>query len=123
MNSALRVDVADTHDETVALALAGELGLGTATVLYSSVQGALADHTTVILDLTKVTFCDSSGLNTLLRLRRHAQGTDRRLILVAPPTQMMRLLTITGTGAIFTIYSSLAEARRNHSAPGGSATP
>ncbi|MFE7932359.1 STAS domain-containing protein [Streptomyces sp. NPDC057456] len=110
MNSGLRVEVADTRERTTALTVAGDLDLNTADVLHRTVEGVLRDHRTAILDLTGVTFCDSSGLNALLRLRRHTQETGSRLVLAAPPAQMLRLLTITGAGAIFTVYGSLAEA-------------
>ncbi|MET8291920.1 STAS domain-containing protein [Streptomyces sp. NPDC005132] len=68
----------------------------------------------MILDLSGVTFCDSSGLNTLLRLRRHDQKVSSHLVLVAPPRQMMRLLTVTGAGSILDIHNSLAEAWAEH---------
>ncbi|WP_406005022.1 STAS domain-containing protein [Streptomyces sp. NBC_00637] len=110
MNSALRVDVTDTRGQTTALAVAGELDLNTADVLYDAVAEVLGGHRAAILDLSGVTFCDSSGLNTLLRLRRRTQETGGRLVLAAPPAQMLRLLTITGARTIFTIHGSLAEA-------------
>ncbi|MFE4546509.1 STAS domain-containing protein [Streptomyces sp. NPDC056785] len=61
----------------------------------------------MILDLTGVTFCDSSGLNSLLRLRRRAQDGGGQLALAAPSRQMMRLLTITGAASVIAIYTSV----------------
>ncbi|MFD9433414.1 STAS domain-containing protein [Streptomyces sp. NPDC060002] len=114
MNSVLRVDVTDTRGQTTALTVAGELDLNTADILHRTVEDVLHDHRTAILDLTGVTFCDSSGLNALLRLRRHTQETGGGLVLAAPPSQMLRLLTVTGAGAILTVYGSLAEAWEPH---------
>ncbi|MGW0605840.1 STAS domain-containing protein [Streptomyces sp. NPDC002644] len=123
MNSALKVDLTDTRGRTAALTVTGPLDLTTAAALGRGVENALSEHPTVILDLTGVTFCDSSGLNTLLRLRRHAQDTGGQLVLAAPPPQMLRLLTLTGTDSIFPLHSSLAEAWEAHPAPGAPPTP
>lgn len=118
MNPALRVDVTDTRGQTTALAVTGELDLATATRFFRDVGDVLGSHLTVILNLAGVTFCDSSGLNTLLRLRRRAQDTGCRIVLVAPPAQMTRLLTVTGAAGIFTIHGTLAEAWETHTASG-----
>ncbi|MFD5814069.1 STAS domain-containing protein [Streptomyces sp. f51] len=110
MNSLLRIDTAGTHSQATALTVAGPLDLNTASILEHTVDEALNHHPTVILNLTGVTFCDSSGLNTLIRLRRRAQHSGGELILAAPTQQMMRLLTITGAHSVFPIHGSLTEA-------------
>ncbi|MFH8991522.1 STAS domain-containing protein [Streptomyces sp. NPDC017940] len=122
MNSALHIDLADTRGQTAALTVSGELDLTTFGALDRGLEDALSEHPTLILDLTGVTFCDSSGLNTLLRLRRRAQDTGGQLVLAAPPPQMLRLLTLTGTDSIFALYGSLAEAWSAHPAPGAPPT-
>jgi anti-sigma B factor antagonist len=110
MNSRLSVETADTRGQAVALTVAGPLDMATVPVLEHAVNKAFDDHPKVILDLAGVTFCDSSGLNTLVRLRRRAQHSGGKLLLAASPRQMMRLLTITGADHVFSIYGSLAEA-------------
>ncbi|MET7301365.1 STAS domain-containing protein [Embleya sp. NPDC005575] len=122
MTSAPRVDIADTRGQTTALTVTGDLDLHTVAVVHHRVADVLGDHPTVILDLTGVTFCDSSGLNTLLRLRRRAQELGGRLVLVAPPRQMLRLLSVTGAVSVFTIHGSLAEAWAAIPAPGAPPT-
>ncbi|MFF3001039.1 STAS domain-containing protein [Streptomyces sp. NPDC057950] len=121
MISVLPIDTAATRGRPSALKVTGDMGLATASVLEHAVNEVLTDRT-VILDLTDVTFCDSSGLNTLLRLRRRAQDVGGRLILAAPPRQMMRLLTITGAATVFAIYTTLAEALQAPPAPGAPPT-
>ncbi|MEU9382867.1 STAS domain-containing protein [Streptomyces sp. NPDC048279] len=122
MKSVLRIDTADIRGQTSALRVAGDMDLATVSVLEHTVDAALGDHRTVILDLTGVAFCDSSGLNTLIRLRRRAQDSGGRLILAAPPPQMMRLLTVTGARNVFAVYGSLVEAWQAHPAPGSPPT-
>ncbi|WP_157880776.1 STAS domain-containing protein [Streptomyces sp. Root1310] len=42
--------------------------------------------------------------------RVRCQEAGGRLVLAAPPPQMLRLLTVTGARGIFPLYGSLAEA-------------
>ncbi|WP_033825600.1 STAS domain-containing protein [Kitasatospora sp. MBT63] len=118
MTSALRIDIAATRGHTTALTAAGELDLMTAPALYRRVQESFGGRGAVLLELSGLTFCDSSGLNSLIRLRRRAQETDGRLVLVAPSPQMARLLTVTGVGEIFEIQDSLRDAWAAHPVPG-----
>lgn len=57
----------------------------------------------VVIDLTKLTFCDSSGLNALLQARLTAQEHGRRITLHAPNQQVTKLLELTGTHQLFPI--------------------
>ncbi|MEU4040036.1 STAS domain-containing protein [Streptomyces collinus] len=117
MNAVLHLDAADTRGHANALTVNGPLDHTTAAILDRTVEDALRRHATVILDLTGVTFCDSSGLNTLIRLHRGAHSIGGQLALAAPPAQMMRLLTTTGADRIFPIHGSLAEAWQTHPEP------
>ncbi|KOG36840.1 hypothetical protein ADK34_00090 [Streptomyces viridochromogenes] len=53
------------------------------------------------LDLSEVTFCDSTGLNTLLRARQRALKEHRSLTITAASPQVIRLLEITGADRLF----------------------
>ncbi|MFE5534697.1 STAS domain-containing protein [Streptomyces sp. NPDC056492] len=56
----------------------------------------------LVLDVAGVTFADSSFLNVVLRLRN-----GRSLVLVGPlPSQLERLLAMTGALALFTVRDS-----------------
>ncbi|MFC9816734.1 STAS domain-containing protein [Streptomyces virginiae] len=55
------------------------------------------------MDLTAMSFCDSSGLNALLGARLHAEEAGHRLRLAAPCQQVVRLLEMTGAIEVFTI--------------------
>ncbi|MFB6807062.1 STAS domain-containing protein [Streptomyces sp. NPDC056387] len=62
-----------------------------------------ASGTGLDLDLSALTFCDSSGLNILLNLRQHAAANDKTLVLEAVSPQLARLFDLTETGHLFTI--------------------
>lgn len=60
----------------------------------------------VVVDLSDLTFCDSAGLNLLLRARLQAEESGHTLRLAAPGAQMLRLLEITGSLGLFPIDPS-----------------
>jgi anti-sigma B factor antagonist len=65
---------------------------------------------TLIVDLGGTTFCDSAGVNALVRAyqRACACGAGMRLVVAAPNVQ--RVLAITGVDSLIDIYPSVAAA-------------
>ncbi|MER7927272.1 MULTISPECIES: STAS domain-containing protein [unclassified Streptomyces] len=105
-------NVTDEPDGLVAVTtVTGDLDAGTAPAVYRQALKAISRSPLLVLDLTGTTFCDSSGFNALLRLRRRAEESGGQLALAAPPAQVTRLLTLTGGNVIFPVYSGVAEAR------------
>src|SRR5690348_4355934 len=66
-------------------------------------QGA----TLLVADLSKTTFCDSSGISAMARAYRRAQasGGDMRLVVVAPAVR--RVLALTGVDRMLQVYTSV----------------
>ncbi|MEU8515062.1 STAS domain-containing protein [Kitasatospora sp. NPDC048722] len=58
---------------------------------------------TVVIDCSKVRFCDSSGLNAILRARLIAVETGVDLRLAALPPQLSRLLAVTGADGVLSV--------------------
>lgn len=110
MDDDFTVTVVEQHGRLTVAAIAGELDLTSAAEAYVSVTGLLADHPDLIVDLSGVTFCDSTGFNALLRLRRRFLEAGGWPALAAPPAQIGRLLTLTGADGAFVLYSSAQEA-------------
>lgn len=80
-----------------ALELFGELDLATAATLEGELQAAEASGAhTVVLDLSGLTFMDSTGLRTILVAERRLTGAGRRLCLVRGPRAVDRVFTLTG---------------------------
>ncbi|MFB7868026.1 STAS domain-containing protein [Streptomyces sp. NPDC056069] len=101
MNELIRTtrENADGTDGTV-IAVAGELDLTSCPTLEEVTRQALSDGAPLRLDMSGVTFMDSSGLNFLLRLRRRLAEGGSRLVLTGLREAPMRLLTLTGADAI-----------------------
>lgn len=72
----------------------------------------------LILDLTGVTFRDSTGPYTLLRLHRRTQSTGGRLTAAGLPEQMIRIPAVIAMGMIFSSAVPLPKPGRPAAPPG-----
>ena len=77
------------------LRLAGELDLATAPELTEALLDFASSKGEVYLDLSEVSFLDSSGLRVILALAR-SRGDYGSLVLLAPSASVMRILEIMG---------------------------
>jgi anti-sigma B factor antagonist len=73
---------------------------------------------TLVADMTRTRFCDSSGLHTLLAAHRRAQAEGGELLLVIPGTTVLRVFTITGFDRMIANFTTLDEALA-HTSPNG----
>jgi anti-sigma B factor antagonist len=82
--------------------LAGDLDLASADAVVAAVEDLLGEAGTgmeVVVDLAGVGFCDSAGINALVRVRKLATGRDASLRLANPQPAVRRTLDITGMSA------------------------
>lgn len=96
-----------THRDTATgpvLHVAGELDYAQAAALRRQAeQLPLERGQCLIIDLSGLEFCDSTGITALLVARQHAQAVDADIALAAVPPNLMRVLTIVGLDQVFTI--------------------
>src|SRR5690606_15954605 len=96
-------------EETV-VALAGELDIGTVSRLVNAVEEALTESPTrLVLDLGKVTFCDSQGLGTLMVLNRTVTRARSSLVLANVSDFLDHLLQVTALRQAFTIRDNAGQ--------------
>ncbi|GAB3959986.1 anti-sigma factor antagonist BldG [Actinoallomurus acanthiterrae] len=99
-----------TRGHTI-LTISGELDIATTAVLCDRIAAVLDDTTLpVIIDLSRVSFCDASGLTMLLAVRRRADAHGCAVALAGPRPNVRKLLRITGLDRVFPIHSTLAQA-------------
>jgi anti-sigma B factor antagonist len=80
----------------VRVVLEGELDLASVMVFEDALQRVEADHPEAILiDLSGLTFMDSSGLRALVMADERARAGKRRLAIVPGPPQVRRVFEIT----------------------------
>lgn len=91
--------------------VAGEVDMATAADLNSAAVTALREHGPhLVLDLTQLSFMDSTGLKVLLALQQRVPLGGGRLVLVNPPRATIRVLTVTGVDRTFVIRESIEAA-------------
>ena len=64
----------------------------------------------VVVDLTQVTFIDSSALGTLIGAARRSAEQTNELMIVCPPGNVARIIAISGLSRVFAIYATREEA-------------
>ena len=88
------------------VALSGEIGIADAAATWERVRRVLlTGPRALVLDLGGVTFMDSTGLGTLLRIANECPPRGIRLSVRAASPQVVRLMQITGTQDIFSLES------------------
>ncbi|MFD7417074.1 STAS domain-containing protein [Kitasatospora purpeofusca] len=91
--------------------LVGDLDIETLAPAAEALDALVAQGPgAVVIDLGGVGFCDSSGLNVLLRTRIAAERGGLELRLAAVPPTVMRVFDLTGARAVFSIHDSVAGA-------------
>jgi anti-sigma B factor antagonist len=98
-------------DDTVTLAVSGEIDLGNAESFHRALTEALASGTPVIVDLTGVGFMDSRGFAALVRAHHEAaQNLSVPPILVIPSDPVKRVFELAGAAGLLPVYQDHAEA-------------
>lgn len=97
-----------TYRSTVSgpvLHVAGELDYEQAPVLREQLDHlVLPPGQTLLIDLSRLEFCDSTGISVLLAARQRAQGADAELVLAGIPANTLRILRVVGLDQVFTIH-------------------
>ena len=88
-----------------------EIDISNASLLREAMHAAaLRQSRVVAVDMTGTEFCDSTGLNVLVRAQKQAQQEGREVCLAVRGSALLRILAVSGVGSIFRIYDSLADA-------------
>jgi anti-sigma B factor antagonist len=100
--SCLTLDVDRAADAAV-VRCSGRLVAGVNNSLYIKVSELIPHHKRIVLDLTGLTFMDSMGLGTLVRLYVAARSAGCSLELVNLGKRIRELLGIANLLSVFTI--------------------
>ncbi len=96
-----------------------EIDITSAPDLRSTLVDAAAHgHGTLVVDMTRTQFCDSSGLHTLLAAHRRAQAGGGGLLLVISASPVLRIFAVTGIDRMIPSFTSLDQAIAQTSADG-----
>lgn len=97
-------------ERTSVIAVEGELDLATAPRLKSMLIDSLeSGHGRCVVDLSLVTFMDSTALGVLLGVNRKLDP-DAQLAIVCARERVLQIFEFSGTDGMFAIYPTLDEA-------------
>ena len=92
------------------MSLGGEIDLYTAPRLHGELVTVLSADAPVqiVVDMSGVDFCDSTGMNVLLAAHRRAREQGGDLELAAPRPAVRKILQVTGLESVFTVLDDPA---------------
>lgn len=92
------------------LAVAGELDLFSYPSLRDRVHAVTMPGRSIALDLSGVSFVDSSGLGAVIGALKHVRDSGGRFAVIAPPdSPLVRLLSLTGLDQVLPSHASREE--------------
>ena len=95
-----------------------EIDITNAEALRSALLKAAASGPgTLVVDMTRTQFCDSSGPHALFAAHKRAEAEGREVLLVVASAVVMRIFALTGVDRVIPNFSSLAEALHDWPAP------
>ena len=104
----LRVTV-DPVEDACLIRAAGEIDLSSVGALRRELDAARMEAVTVLLDLSDVTFIDSSGLYLLLQASHSSAISDWAFFVLRPSEAVLRLIELSGTADLLTVFDPTAE--------------
>jgi len=104
------------------LGVTGEIDIYTAPLFKQAVVNLVSEgNQNVIIDLSGVTFMDSSGFGTLLGATKRLRPTGGGLHLASPNSTIQRMLRLTRLDSIMQIHDSVDAAVQSVQEGGGAA--
>jgi anti-sigma B factor antagonist len=89
----------------------GEVDVATAPVLREKLNEAIdRGSSPIVLDLSTVTFIDSTALGVLIGAQERCQGRASELRIVASEPRIIKIFEITGLTDLFSIFPTIGEA-------------
>lgn len=89
------------------IALAGEADLlGAAKIEEALRKACMGEWGTVVVDLSKLTFIDSSGLHALMAGHQSCRARGQEMRIIPGPENVQRLFELTGMNDSFLFYDA-----------------
>ena len=102
------------HQQTCAvLACSGEIDVSTVSAFREAMQEAARSSQRIIVDLSEVSFLDSTGLGVIVwgvKATRGREPPNEALCLVGPAGPVLKVLAVTGLTTFVPVRASVEEA-------------
>jgi anti-sigma B factor antagonist len=99
-----------SRDDAVVVSIGGEVDMHSSPRMAQTLQAVVPAALCLVIDMTHLSFMDSSGLGVLISVRNRARLLHIPVALVQPPPLVRRLLAGTQLHDSFSIYQSVDEA-------------
>ncbi|WP_190394409.1 STAS domain-containing protein [Nocardiopsis quinghaiensis] len=97
-----------SQEDVAVVTVGGEVDLYTAPQLRSELVEALDDGARrLLVDMSRVEFCDSTGISVLLSAMKRSRDKGGDLEIVAPRPAVTKVLEVTGLDEVFVIHPDL----------------
>jgi anti-sigma B factor antagonist len=92
------------------VSLNGDFDIENSQALKTEVRKKISsENPNVVIDLSSVSYVDSSGLGTLIAIQKDARFNGGSLSIVGASEQIKRVMKMTNLDKLFDFYSSLDE--------------
>ena len=110
MPAEFNIDDERLDEVTHVVAVTGEIDLFTAPEFNRRIAAPIDEgRTRVVIDLTQVSFIDSSSLGVLIGAHKRLEQRDGGLVIVCDDRAIVNTFKITGLDSVFEIVSSRAD--------------
>jgi anti-anti-sigma factor len=106
----LAIEIERPGDGLAIVALAGELDLSSVPRLEGRLLGEAERQGNVVVDLTRLTFIDSSGIGLLIKAHQAADGRAALRTVVADGSQVERVFALAGIEKMMSVFLDREEA-------------
>jgi anti-sigma B factor antagonist len=99
-----------SNSDSQVITVSGEVDLATSPELDVAIIGALESGTqSLVIDLSDVSFMDSSGLGVIVRGLKRCREADKDLDLVISNERVLKVFGITGLDQVIPIHASIED--------------
>ncbi|WP_084962711.1 STAS domain-containing protein [Thermoactinospora rubra] len=99
-----------SHAGHALVAIVGEIDLYTAPRLQAEFTRLLQEGPRrVVIDMSGVEFCDSTGMNVLLSALKRTKEQGGALEVASPRPAVRKILQVTGLDSVFTVHDAVPE--------------
>ena len=104
------IDISPVESGGVVVSVTGDIDLFTTPEFKRAVAEAMSQGAdTVVVDLSRSTFMDSSSLGVLIGAHRKLARRGRPLVVVCDNEAILKVLRVTGLDGVFDVVGTLAD--------------
>src|SRR5438309_2323045 len=109
-----------SQGDHVTVIATGEIDLYTAPKLQTDLAAIIdgvGPAARVVIDMSGVEFCDSTGMNVLLSCLRQVRERGGELEIASPKPAVRKILQVTGLDSVFTLFDDANRSRPKPAVP------